>query len=386
VAAEPNPIPPELRLPGQVELPIGGRRRLPVFADPEDEIGPAPVAGMPGGTGLQNIEAATELDTAFAALPTATADEQRAGSVPVFGRPATASAASRFAPDLTKVTPDPSVYAIARPPQPGTEGQTPQPTVRGTVVTTISTGTPKKTASAAAPTRTPRPPISHIVAPPPAAADIDPDGVPPLPEIEAPAAATPTPEPVLVPVPVPSRPAGRQSVIDDETVPPARLRALRERQPVAPLRTPAPAPTTVSAPAPATPPTVGSLLGEIGGLPRVEVRTTRPVPITDPVTGPKDRARESYELRSRELERVAQDRLMREQQRLELTIREQLAHDKRELESVLDNRLEDTVLRPPVLDNPPPLDNPLDRPLEDLEDTGTFPRPAFDDSLDGPAD
>ena len=37
---------------------------------------------------------------------------------------------------------------------------------------------------------------------------------------------------------------------------------------------------------------------------------------------------------------------MREQRRLAVDIREQLAQDKRELESVLDNRLEDTVLRP----------------------------------------
>jgi hypothetical protein len=57
-------------------------------------------------------------------------------------------------------------------------------------------------------------------------------------------------------------------------------------------------------------------------------------------------ARDRYEQRARDLERAANDRLMREQQRLAVSIREQLAHDKRELESVLDNRLEDTVLRP----------------------------------------
>ncbi len=68
--------------------------------------------------------------------------------------------------------------------------------------------------------------------------------------------------------------------------------------------------------------------------------------MTDSGPNPERQARESYELRSRELERVAHDRLMREQQRLAVSIREQLAHDKRELESVLDNRLEDTVLRP----------------------------------------
>ena len=90
----------------------------------------------------------------------------------------------------------------------------------------------------------------------------------------------------------------------------------------------------------------GSLLGEIGGLPRVEVRAARPAAVTDTAPNPERQARESYEQRARDLERAAHDRLMREQQRLAVSIREQLAHDKRELESVLDNRLEDTVLRP----------------------------------------
>ena len=93
-------------------------------------------------------------------------------------------------------------------------------------------------------------------------------------------------------------------------------------------------------------PVVGSLLGEIGGLPRVEVRNARAAAVTDTAPNPERQARESYELRARDLERAAHERLMREQQRLAVNIREQLAHDKRELESVLDNRLEDTVLRP----------------------------------------
>jgi len=97
-------------------------------------------------------------------------------------------------------------------------------------------------------------------------------------------------------------------------------------------------------------PVVGSLLGEIGGLPRVEVRAARMSPATDTAPNPERVARESYELRARDLERVAHERLMREQQRLAVSIREQLAHDKRELESVLDNRLEDTILRPLDLD------------------------------------
>ncbi|HWM33781.1 MAG TPA: hypothetical protein VNR36_06030, partial [Pseudolysinimonas sp.] len=97
---------------------------------------------------------------------------------------------------------------------------------------------------------------------------------------------------------------------------------------------------------PAAEPPAGSLLGEIGGLPRIEVRAARPTAISDAPLNPERTAREAYELRARELERVAHERLMREQQRLAVGIREQLAHDKRELESVLDNRLEDTVLRP----------------------------------------
>ncbi len=72
----------------------------------------------------------------------------------------------------------------------------------------------------------------------------------------------------------------------------------------------------------------------------------RSAAVTDTAPNPERQARESYEQRARDLERAAHDRLMREQQRLAVSIREQLAHDKRELESVLDNRLEDTVLRP----------------------------------------
>jgi hypothetical protein len=76
------------------------------------------------------------------------------------------------------------------------------------------------------------------------------------------------------------------------------------------------------------------------------VQAARAAAVTDTAPNPERIARESYERRARELERVAHERLLREQQRLAVSIREQLAHDKRELESVLDNRLEDTVLRP----------------------------------------
>jgi hypothetical protein len=120
---------------------------------------------------------------------------------------------------------------------------------------------------------------------------------------------------------------------------------------------PAPAPAELTTRADREPQASGgSLLGEIGGLPRVEVRAARRAAVTDAVPTPERRARESYELRARELERVAHERLMREQQRLAASIREQLAHDKRELEAVLDNRIEDTVLRP--------IELPVRRPAE----------------------
>lgn len=352
----PNPIPAELRVPEQVELPIG-RRPVPAPATPASALGtPAATDNPPteqptfvaepaaASTLVPDVRVASILDSAFAALPTATAEEQRAGSLPVFdGPPPRTAPASRFAPDLTKFTPDPSVYAIAKAPEPGTEGVAPRSMVNGTIVNTISTDR----ATAARETSLPRPPITRILpnaAPPvavlPAAAPANEVAAPP-PRRQI---AAPVPEPVVPerqPAPVASELEPERepelllvdrngSVLDDETLSPARLRALRDS----------------SQPAP-----VGSLLGEIGGLPRVEVRAARPVPAMDQVTGPKDRARESYELRSRDLERAARDRLLREQQRLELSIREQLAHDKRELESVLDNRLEDTVLRPAVLDD-----------------------------------
>ena len=57
-------------------------------------------------------------------------------------------------------------------------------------------------------------------------------------------------------------------------------------------------------------------------------------------------ARESYALKSRELERAADERLAYEQQLVERRIREQLKERQRELDSTLDEILEDTIIRP----------------------------------------
>ncbi|MDJ0333784.1 cellulose synthase operon protein YhjQ/BcsQ [Salinibacterium sp. G-O1] len=57
-------------------------------------------------------------------------------------------------------------------------------------------------------------------------------------------------------------------------------------------------------------------------------------------------ARESYALKSRELERAADERLAYEQQLVERRIREQLESRQRELDSSLDEILEDTIILP----------------------------------------
>ena len=62
-------------------------------------------------------------------------------------------------------------------------------------------------------------------------------------------------------------------------------------------------------------------------------------------------ARDSYVLKSRELERAALERLRYEQERLEARIREQLEADRRQLAGKLDELLEETVLMPRKLDN-----------------------------------
>jgi hypothetical protein len=204
---------------------------------------------------------------------------------PIVVRPDPPRPASRFAPDPSKVTPGVgSAYAGAAAPAVGTHGRVREP-VTGTVVETVSVAIVRDEKEGA----TIPPPIRHIL-PAPTSATI------PRKAIRAP------------------HPSSRDE--DADRAPD------REREPA------------------------GSLLGEIGGIPRVEVRAARQVALSDSGPNPERQARESYELRARELERVANDRLMREQQRLAVTIREQLAHDKRELETVLDNRLEDTVLRP----------------------------------------
>jgi hypothetical protein len=231
---------------------------------------------------------------------------------------------SRFAPDPARLPPS-SAYTKAPPPQLGTAGTLPPAPVHGTVVNTVSIRVRRtEVERPAAP-----PPIRHIL-PRPTASTIPPkelEAVRPGPERER--------ERQLVPV-------GAADAVPEDT----RTRAV-------PLRAGSDVadddPTAETPPAEAETraiPVAGSLLGEIGGLPRVEVQAARPAAVTDTAPNPERLARESYERRARELERVAHERLLREQQRIELSIREQLAHDKRELESVLDNRLEDTVLRP----------------------------------------
>lgn len=279
------------------------------------------------------LGAARELDSAFAALPAANVQrapegrsvervEELSAAEPAAPAPAVAELPaveelpavaglverpvlvrpdiprpSRFAPDPVLVA---SAYASAPPPVPGTENRLP---AAGTRVDTVSV----RLGRDAKPLPPAPPPIRHIL-PRPTAATLSPR------EVEAVRTA-----PVRA--------------ITSRGGAPVRERPVEETRPVAEAVTRAI-------------PVAGSLLGEIGGLPRVEVRAVRPRPIPDAAPDPEREARESYEQRARELERVAQERLRREQQRLAASIREQLAHDKRELESVLDNRLEDTVLHP----------------------------------------
>ena len=309
-------------------------------AEPTATATPAvvPAPASPDVTEIDHtLGRARDLDSAFAALPIATAAEQRAGAIvsdldapdvverPIVVKPDVPRPSSRFAPDPSRFAQRLSgAYANAPAPTPGTAGKTPESQVTGTVVNTVSIKVQREVVEAA----TVPPPIRHILPRPGST-------VPPK-EVEAARPAL-EPEPELVEVrprtgPVPVPPLAREplpvaSAGDDDptaetppaTDPHAETRAI---------------------------PVVGSLLGEIGGLPRVEVRAARAAAVTDTAPNPERQARESYELRARDLERAAHERLMREQQRLAVNIREQLAHDKRELESVLDNRLEDTVLRP----------------------------------------
>ena len=262
----------------------------------------SPVTSAPLPTSVDHsVSAAQDLDFAFAALPTATADEQRAGSLvpeielsrpaaverPVVVRPDPPRPVSRFAPDPSKFAPSvASAYASAPAPSVA-PGRVREPAVTGTVVNTVSIRIQRDAHEAA----TIPPPIRHIL-----------------------------PAPTSSTIPPTAREAARADTADTADLSPAR-----ERETVG---------------------VAGSLLGEIGGLQRLEVRTARQGAVSDSGPDPERRARESYEQRARDLERAAHDRLMREQQRLAVSIREQLAHDKRELESVLDNRLEDTVMIP----------------------------------------
>jgi capsular exopolysaccharide synthesis family protein len=325
----------------------------PVTSAPVEKTGPKPeaapaakpvVAPEPAAASTDQITEidhtlgrARDLDSAFAALPIATAAEQRAGALPdldgpevverpIVVKPDAPRPASRFAPDPTRFAQRLSgAYASAPAPKPGTEGKTPEPQITGTVVNTVSIKVQREVVEAA----TVPPPIRHILPRPGST-------VPPK-EVEA-ARPSPEPEPELVEVrprtgPVPVPPLARE---------PMPIDAVEEDDDPTAETPPAADPAAETRAIPV----VGSLLGEIGGLPRVEVRAARAAAVTDTAPNPERQARESYELRARDLERAAHERLMREQQRLAVSIREQLAHDKRELESVLDNRLEDTVLRP----------------------------------------
>jgi capsular exopolysaccharide synthesis family protein len=335
------PPPRSERTPRRVTQPVtsapaektGPAAKAAASATPAAAAEPAPASTDQVTEIDHTLGRARDLDSAFAALPIATAAEQRAGAIPdldapevverpIVVKPDAPRPASRFAPDPTRFAQRLSgAYASAPAPKPGTEGKTPEPQITGTVVNTVSIKVQREVVEAA----TVPPPIRHILPRPGST-------VPPK-EVEA-ARPPAEPEPELVEVrlrtgPVPVPPLAREPLPvepdDDPTAetPPADDPAETRAVPV-----------------------VGSLLGEIGGLPRVEVRAARAAAVTDTAPNPERQARESYELRARDLERAAHERLMREQQRLAVSIREQLAHDKRELESVLDNRLEDTVLRP----------------------------------------
>ena len=287
-----------------------------------------PTRSAPLPTAIEHsLSSAKALDFAFAALPTATAAEQRAGAIspeidpalqsaqkpverPIVVRPDPAKPSSRFAPDPSRFTSkSTSAYAKAPAPTPGTEGTHAEPAITGTVINTVSIRIPGDVRDAA----TIPPPIRHIL-PVPTSSTIPPRML----EAARRADEADTVPPAVALPPEPERERAEER--DDQT---DLLEVVPRPVPVA-----------------------GSLLGEIGGLQRVEVRAARSAAVTDTAPNPEREARESYEQRARDLERAAHDRLMREQQRLAVSIREQLAHDKRELESVLDNRLEDTVLHP----------------------------------------
>jgi capsular exopolysaccharide synthesis family protein len=347
-SAESAPATPETKAE-PVATPKPNATPKPAATKPMVE--PDAASGAPSVTEVEHtLGSARSLDSAFAALPIATAAERRAES----GEPETDAPKlierpivvkpdpvrpSRFAPDPAKAPPSPTgAYASAPAPRPGTAGKLPPTPVTGTVVNTVSIRVKRdQVETPAAP-----PPIRHIL-PRPTASTIPPH------EVEAArSAAEPEPEPELVevrprtgPVPVPRHEP--LSEVEDHTRPHPVHAESPEVDDDPTAETP---PALDDAAQTRAIPIAGSLLGEIGGLPRIEVRTPRPAPITDTAPNPERIARETYELRARELERVAHERLMREQQRLAVSIREQLAHDKRELESVLDNRLEDTVLRP----------------------------------------
>ncbi|HWM34301.1 MAG TPA: polysaccharide biosynthesis tyrosine autokinase, partial [Pseudolysinimonas sp.] len=288
VAHEPAHVAPPVTVPEKTgPKPVSRKHVVQVPAARE----PEPAAASAVTEIEHTIGTARQLDSAFAALPKASPaavvpsdaapdieDSEptflkpslRAGQVelPLITRPDPVKP-SRFAPDPGSAGAGSAgagsaraggAYAKAAPPQLGTEGTLPPAPVHGTVVNTVSIRVRRDEPE----TPTAPPPIRHILPRP--GSTIPPkevEAVRPAPEPEADA------EPELIevhprtgPVPVPA--LALQLPVDDD-------------------------PTAETPPA-AEPP-AGSLLGEIGGLPRIEVRAARPTAISDAPLNPERTAR-----------------------------------------------------------------------------------------------
>ncbi|CAN5254097.1 hypothetical protein BH11ACT5_BH11ACT5_22660 [soil metagenome] len=136
----------------------------------------------------------------------------------------------------------------------------------------------------------------------------------------------------------------------------AEAEAVAERAPIAVpepvVEAAAPAPVAAAPepePAAAEPEPAAEAPAPVAETPEPIDEDTQIAPILARVTALPTRerlARESYLLKSRELERAAQERLRYEQERLEARIREQLETDRRQLAGKLDELLEDTVMMP----------------------------------------
>ena len=111
---------------------------------------------------------------------------------------------------------------------------------------------------------------------------------------------------------------------------------------VAPEAWPAPHRVVNAANAPAPSPVPAAVAAEAGE----DIAEAPVLARVTPLPTRERLARESYLLKSRELERAARERLRYEQERLEARIREQLEADRRQLAGKLDELLEDTVMLP----------------------------------------